>query len=94
MRTGEVFALTWNDVDLENRIIHIKHSIYNKPKDSKGRWYIGPTKTISGIRDVYISETLFIVLSNFKRKQDYLKKLYGKNTFIIILKKLEIVMVK
>ena len=31
--------------DLENRIIHIKHSIYNKPKDDKGRWYIGTTKT-------------------------------------------------
>lgn len=78
MRTGEVFALTWDDIDLENRIIHIKHSIYNKLKDEKGRWYIGPTKTISGTRDVYISTTLFIALSNFKRKQDYLKKIYGK----------------
>ncbi|MCI9434445.1 MAG: tyrosine-type recombinase/integrase [Bacilli bacterium] len=24
MRTGEVFALTWDDIDLDNRIIKIK----------------------------------------------------------------------
>lgn len=28
MRTGEVFALTWNDIDLENKIIKVnKNSI-------------------------------------------------------------------
>ena len=78
MRTGEVFALTWDDIDLENRIIHIKHSVYDKQKDEKGRWYLGSTKTISGTRDVYISTTLLSALNNFKKKQDYLKKLYGK----------------
>lgn len=78
MRTGEVFALTWEDIDFEERIIHIKHSIYDKPRDDKGRWYIGTTKTISGTRDVYISTTLLEALKNFKKKQDYLKKIYGK----------------
>ena len=78
MRTGEVFALTWEDVDFENRIIHIRHSVYDKPKDDRGRWYIGSTKTISGTRDVYISSTLLIALKNYKAKQEYLKKLYGK----------------
>lgn len=78
MRTGEVFALTWDDIDLENRIIHIKHSVYDKQKDEKGRWYLGSTKTISGTRDVYISTTLLSALNNFKKKQEYLKKLYGK----------------
>lgn len=78
MRTGEVFALTWEDIDFEERIIHIKHSVYDKPRDDKGRWYIGTTKTISGTRDVYISTTLLEALKNFKKKQDYLKKIYGK----------------
>ena len=78
MRTGEVFALTWNDIDFEKRVIHIRHSVYDKPKDNKGRWYIGSTKTISGTRDVYISSTLLLALKNYKIKQDYLKKLYGK----------------
>lgn len=77
MRTGEVFALTWEDIDLENRIINIRHNVYSKPKDEKGRWFIGEPKTVSGKRQVYISDTLYLALSNFKRKQDYLKKLYG-----------------
>ena len=32
MRTGEVCALTWNDIDLKNGIIHIKHNVYDKKK--------------------------------------------------------------
>ena len=27
MRTGEVFALTWEDIDLENRIIKINKTV-------------------------------------------------------------------
>lgn len=77
MRTGEVCALTWDDIDFDNRVIKIRHSVYDKPKDKKGRWYIGRTKTESGVRDVYMSETLFKALNNFKKKQDYLKKIYG-----------------
>lgn len=30
MRTGEVFALTWDDIDLENRIIKINKTVYAK----------------------------------------------------------------
>ena len=78
MRTGEVCALTWDDIDLENRIISIKHSVYDKPKDDKGRWYLGGTKTLSGVRDVYIGDTLLKALTNYKKKQDYMKMIYGK----------------
>ena len=79
MRTGEVFALTWDDIDLENGIININHSVYDKPKDKLGRWYIGTPKTLSAIRQVYISDTLKEALINFKKRQDNLKKLYGKD---------------
>jgi prophage lambdaBa04, site-specific recombinase, phage integrase len=27
MRTGEVFALTWNDIDLDNRIIKVNKTV-------------------------------------------------------------------
>ena len=75
MRTGEVCALTWNDIDLKNGIIHIKHNVYDKKKDEK--WYLGSTKTETGDRKVYISNTLLNALKNYKRKQSYLKKVYG-----------------
>lgn len=77
MMTGEVFALTWEDIDLENRIININHSVYDKKKDKKGRWFIGTTKTETGTRKIHISQTLYMALNNFKLKQDKLKKLYG-----------------
>ena len=78
MRTGEVFALTWKDIDLENGIIYINHNVYDKPKDQFGRWYIGSTKTVRGTRKINIGNTLVTALLNFKKRQEMLKKLYGK----------------
>jgi len=77
MRTGEVCALTWDDIDFENRVINIKHNVYCKTKDDKGRWYIGTPKTIDSERQVYINDTLLAALKNYKTKREYLKKQYG-----------------
>ena len=79
MRTGELFALTWEDIDLENGIINIKHSVYDKPKDKDGRWYMGTTKTLSGQRTIYIGDTLKTALTNYKERQEELKKLFSKD---------------
>ena len=78
MRTGEVFALTWDDIDLENGTISIKHNVYDKPKDKKERWFIGTTKTFARKRVIHISETLLYALKNYQRKQQLYQKLYGK----------------
>ena len=78
MRTGEVCSLTWDDIDFENRVINVKHTVYDKPKDDKGRWYIGTTKTKQGARQINMSATLYNALLNYKKKQQYMKKLYGK----------------
>lgn len=77
MRTGEVFALSWNDIDLENGIIYVRHNVYDKIKDEKGKWYIGSTKTKNGNREIHINGTLLNALRNYKKKQAYLKNLYG-----------------
>jgi integrase len=79
MRTGEVFALTWKDIDLDNRIIKISKTVYAKDKEEKGRWYLGTTKTIGSQRDVYICNSLYKVLLDYKNSQDNYKKQYGKN---------------
>ena len=78
MRTGEVFALTWNDIDLDNRIIKINKTVYAKDKEEKGRWYLGTTKTIGSKRDVYICDTLYNILLDYKNTQDNYKKQYAK----------------
>lgn len=79
MRTGEVCALTWDNIDLNNGIIKIVNNVYDKPKDTKGRWFLGTTKTQTGTRQVHISKTLLRALQNYKNKQDYLKSIYGKD---------------
>lgn len=78
MRTGEVFALTWNDIDLEKRTIKISKTVYSKLKDDKGRWFLGTTKTEESCREIYICDTLYKVLYNYKEKQKILRKQYGK----------------
>lgn len=78
MRTGEVFALTWNDIDLENKIIKVNKTVYSKIKDDKGRWFLGTTKTKGSCREVFICDTLYKILSNYKEKQKALKKEYGR----------------
>ena len=77
MRTGEVFALTWEDIDLEKGIINIQHSVYDKPKDILGRWYLGTTKTENSKRKVNICNTLKEALLNYKKYQEQLKELYA-----------------
>ena len=78
MRTGEVFALTWEDIDLENRVIKINKTVYAKANEKNGRWYLGTTKTVGSCREVYICDTLYFVLSNYKKIQNEYKKEHGK----------------
>ncbi len=79
MRTGEVFALTWDDIDLDNRIIKINKTVYAKDKEENGRWYLGTTKTIGSHREVYICDTLYSFLFKYKEFQNNYKKENGKN---------------
>ena len=79
MRTGEVFALTWNDIDLDNRIIKVNKTVYAKDKEENGRWYLGTTKTIGSQREIYICDTLYSFLLKYKELQNNYKKEFGKN---------------
>ncbi len=46
--------------------------VYDKPKDNKGRWYIGTTKTKQGTRQINMCETVCNALMNYKKKQHYI----------------------
>ena len=89
MRTGEVFALTWNDIDLDNKIIKINKTAYAKDKEENGRWYLGTTKTIGSSREVYICDTLYSILSDYQKLQSKYKKEYGKKYKRYILKEVK-----
>ena len=36
-----------------------------KVKDEKGKWFLGTTKTINGVRKVYICDILLTTLKNY-----------------------------
>ena len=54
MRRGELLALTWEDVDIEKRIIHVTKSLYHE----NGKPKIKSTKTEAGERDLPIFDKL------------------------------------
>ena len=89
MRRGEVFALTWDDIDLDNRIIKINKTVYAKDKEENGRWYLGTTKTIGSSREVYICDTLYSILLDYQKLQSKYKKEYGKKYKQYILKEVK-----
>lgn len=67
MRRGELLALTWNDIDMENRVISVNKAIEhinNKP-------HIKSPKTKSGYRDIPILDKLYEVLLQVKNKRGY-----------------------
>ncbi len=69
LRIGEICALRWMDVDLENRILHIRHTISrvkntDSTSDSKTRLILDTPKTKSSLREIPITTKLFPLLSN------------------------------
>lgn len=60
MRIGEILALTPNDIDFDNRLIHISKTL---TKDKKGKVKLGErTKTYNSNRDIPITTLLENVL--------------------------------
>lgn len=65
MRIGEICALMWEDVDFENDVIHIRHTVArvkSTNKFSKTKLIIDSPKTISSKRDIPISSVLKPIL--------------------------------
>lgn len=69
MRIGELTGLQWGDVDFENKIIHVNHSLTYFSKKGKYTFELHPTKTNKGLRDIPLTTRALDAL-----KRQYLKK--------------------
>lgn len=82
-RIGEVLGLSWDDIDLKNNIIHIRHSLSHNGQTMK--WEIGTTKTGKG-RDIPIMPILIDVIKHHKAEQSKIKLQagleYNKNNMV------------
>ena len=68
LRRGEATALQWENIDLENRLIHVKEAVHRG--EEKG-YSVGKTKTVTSIRTVPISPALYNALSQIKNKSGF-----------------------
>ena len=70
MRYGEAAALTWNDVDSVNNVIHVTKTV---TKDADGHLIIGSTpKTDASIRDIPMNDTIKGILKAQRQLSDIL----------------------
>lgn len=66
MRQGEICGLLWEDVDLKNKIIHVRHNIV---ETSPNVWKLGTPKSQSSVRDIWIDDFLAQELKKLKLKR-------------------------
>lgn len=75
MRIGEVFALTWNDIDFETNEISVSKTMNRLPNK---QWAFGEPKTKSSNRTIKIGNTLASILRREKARQNQNALLYGE----------------
>ena len=88
LRVSEVFCLTWDDIDLENKKLTVNKNILKKNQAgaTHGRhisgkattmWFFGTCKTKSSYRTIDIGDTLVNALKEYKKEQEENKLEYG-----------------
>jgi integrase len=72
MRVGEICALKWSDVDLEEGVIHVRRTVQRlENRDGRGtktRLYFGPPKTLSSERVIPLASKLLACLKKLKAR--------------------------
>lgn len=75
LRRGELIALQWKDVDLDNGFIHVHHNTVL----ANGKAITKAPKSIAGIRDIAIGNKLVAELKNAKLQYKKNKIAYSKD---------------
>lgn len=71
MRSGEVGALTWQDIDYKANVIHVNKTV---TRNEKGTNIVGSSpKSKAGYRDIPMNDTIVRILREHKAKFDILQ---------------------
>lgn len=61
-RKGEIIGITWDDIDLRNRIISVNHQLRYISENGKVKYIVSSPKTDTGIRDIPMTEKCYQAL--------------------------------
>ena len=100
MRISEVFALTWDDIDFDNRTININKQVVKRnygvdvrtvlktkgKKEEKSAWYFQSLKTDASERVIKFGDTLYKALKAELAYQKQNELLYGEYFTIQVIK--------
>ena len=77
-RFGECGGLTWNDVDLKNKVVHVNHTLNYRNRGHKEghEFFITSPKTPNAIRDIPLTED---VCKLFEMQKKYQKQMHIRN---------------
>lgn len=88
-RISEFAGLTWDDIDMKNRVITIDHQLqYKKFDDEKSQYHINPTKN-THTRKIPMTDEVYNILCELRKYYFILRKEYcvdGKKDFIFFSK--------
>ena len=101
LRISETFALTWDDIDLENKTLTVNKQVLKRnfgadvrkaasikgKKELRSSWYFGSPKTGSSVRTIKFGESLYKALRQEKAAQLKNELKYGEYYTIHVLKK-------
>ena len=101
LRIGEVYGLTWDDIDFDERTLDVNKQAYKRnygvdvrrvmkqkgKREEKSAWYFGDTKTLSSTRKIKIGDTLIKELREYKAIQAQNELFYGEYYTQIFMKK-------
>ena len=80
MRSGEVAALCWNDIDYKNNVIHVTKTL---TRSEEGTLIVGKsTKSDAGRRDIPLTETIKGILSMQRSKHENVIPMGTNNVFV------------
>ena len=89
LRRGEMCGLTWDDIDFNNKCIHINQALIRVDNT----YTISSLKTDSSYRSLPVSDTLLTKLENHKKRQKinrvkygqfYLKNIFNKKEYDLV----------
>ncbi len=92
LRIGEVYALTWDDIDFKEKTLEVNKLVYKRnygvdvrqvvkdkgKREEKSAWYFGDTKTVASNRKIKIGDALIAELREYRKFQLEQQLIYGE----------------